>query len=89
MAVPVLSELRLFAQARFDSQLLLCVVLAGDARLPEKFSREDLIPLGSRIRCRLALESASIEELQACLEPPAGHRRQCQPDDRAIAPDPL
>ncbi|MGH8787338.1 MAG: ExeA family protein [Cupriavidus necator] len=68
MAVPVLSELRLLAQARFDSQLLLCVVLAGDARLPEKFSREDLIPLGSRIRCRLALESASIEELQACLD---------------------
>ncbi|MHA7685061.1 hypothetical protein [Cupriavidus sp. PET2-C1] len=64
--MPVLSELRLLAQARFDSQLLLCVVLAGDARLPEKFSREDLIPLGSRIRCRLALESASIEELQAC-----------------------
>jgi type II secretory pathway predicted ATPase ExeA len=68
MTVPVLSELRLLAQARFDSQLLLCVVLAGDARLPEKFSREDLIPLGSRIRCRLALESASIEELQACLD---------------------
>ncbi|MGX6568983.1 hypothetical protein [Cupriavidus necator] len=38
------------------------------ARLPEKFSREDLIPLGSRIRCRLALESASIDELQACLD---------------------
>ena len=68
MAVPALSELRLLAQARFDSQLLLCVVLAGDARLPEKFSREDLIPLGSRIRCRLALESASIDELQACLD---------------------
>ena len=68
MTVSVLSELRLLAQARFDSQLLLCVVLAGDARLPEKFSREDLIPLGSRIRCRLSLESAPIEELQACLD---------------------
>jgi general secretion pathway protein A len=28
-----LSELRLLASARFDSQPLLCVVLAGDARL--------------------------------------------------------
>jgi general secretion pathway protein A len=40
-------ELRLLASARFDSQPLLCVVLAGDARLPEKLRREELIPLGS------------------------------------------
>ncbi|MDW3687968.1 ATP-binding protein [Cupriavidus sp. CV2] len=67
MSSPVLSELRLLASARFDSQALLCVVLAGDARLPEKFSREDLIPLGSRIRCRLAIEAATVDELLACL----------------------
>jgi general secretion pathway protein A len=67
MAPPVLSELRLMASARFDSQPLLCVVLAGDARLPEKLRREDLVPLGSRIRARLATEYASREELLACL----------------------
>jgi general secretion pathway protein A len=67
MAPPVLSELRLMASARFDSQPLLCVVLAGDARLPEKLRREDLVPLGSRIRARLATEYASRDELLACL----------------------
>lgn len=68
MAVPVLSELRLMASAHFDSQPLLCVVLAGDARLPEKLRREELIPLGSRIRTRLAADFPSREELHACLE---------------------
>jgi type II secretory pathway predicted ATPase ExeA len=67
MAPPVLSELRLMASARFDSQPLLCVVLAGDARLPDKLRREDLVPLGSRIRARLATEYASRDELLACL----------------------
>lgn len=67
MAPPVLSELRLMASARFDSQPLLCVVLAGDARLPEKLRREDLVPLGSRIRARLATEYAGRDELLACL----------------------
>lgn len=67
MAPPVLSELRLMASARFDSQPLLCVVLAGDARLPEKLRREDLVPLGSRIRARLATEYASRDELMGCL----------------------
>jgi type II secretory pathway predicted ATPase ExeA len=67
MAPATLSELRLLTSARFDSQPLLCVVLAGDARLIEKLRREELIPLGSRIRTRLATEHASREELQACL----------------------
>jgi len=68
MSPAVLSELRLLASARFDSQSLLCVVLAGDARLIDKLRREELIPLGSRIRTRLATEHASREELLACLE---------------------
>ena len=67
MSPAVLSELRLLASARFDSQPLLCVVLAGDARLIEKLRREELIPLGSRIRTRLATEHASRDELLACL----------------------
>jgi len=67
MSPAVLCELRLLASARFDSQPLLCVVLAGDARLIEKLRREELIPLGSRIRTRLATEYASRDELLACL----------------------
>ena len=68
MRPAVLSELRLLASARFDSQPLLCVVLAGDARLIEKLRREELVPLGSRIRTRLATEHATCEELAACLK---------------------
>ena len=40
MTPQVLSELRLLASARFDSQPLLCIVIAGDARLIEKLRRE-------------------------------------------------
>jgi type II secretory pathway predicted ATPase ExeA len=68
MSPAVLCELRLLASARFDSQPLLCVVLAGDARLVDKLRREELIPLGSRIRTRLATGVATRDELLACLE---------------------
>ncbi|MGH8529166.1 MAG: ExeA family protein [Nevskiales bacterium] len=68
MTAAVLCELRLLASARFDSQPLLCVVLAGDQRLQDLLRREALIPLGSRIRTRLATEHASRAELLACLE---------------------
>lgn len=68
MTSQVLSELRLLASSRFDSQPLLCIVIAGDARLIEKLRREELIPLGSRIRTRLATEFASRDELLACLK---------------------
>lgn len=68
MTPMVLCELRLLASASFDSQSLLCVVLSGDARLLDKLRREELIPLGSRIRTRLATGVATREELLACLE---------------------
>jgi type II secretory pathway predicted ATPase ExeA len=68
MTSSVLSELRLMNCSRFDSQPLLCIVLSGDARLLEKLRQEDLIPLGSRIRTRLATEFASRDELLACLD---------------------
>ena len=41
---------------------------AGDGRLPDKLRREELVPLGSRIRTRLAIEAATRDELMACLE---------------------
>lgn len=68
MAPATLSELRLLSSARFDSRPLLSVVMAGDARLTEKLRREDLLPLGSRIRVRLAMEYAARDELAACLD---------------------
>ena len=68
MAPAVLNELRLLASARFDSRSLLSVVFAGDGRLTTKLRREELLPLGSRIRARLHMEYASREELLACLK---------------------
>jgi type II secretory pathway predicted ATPase ExeA len=64
----MLSELRLLASARFDSRALLCVVLAGDARLIHTLKSDELLPLASRIRVRLAMEYASREDLAACLD---------------------
>lgn len=63
----VLSELRLLSSAEFDSRTLLSVVLAGDARLTHKLRRDELLPLGSRIRTRLPMEYAATDELMACL----------------------
>jgi len=68
MAPAVLNELRLLSSAQFDSRALLSVVLAGDGRLTTKLRRDELLPLGSRIRARLPMEYASREELLACLK---------------------
>lgn len=64
----VFSELRLLASKDFDSRSLLCVILAGDNRLVERLRHPELMPLGSRIRRRLALEYATRDDLMACLE---------------------
>jgi type II secretory pathway predicted ATPase ExeA len=68
MSPAVLNELRLLSSTDFDSRHLLGAVLAGDGRLGAKLGTPELLPLGSRIRVRLALESASRDELRACLE---------------------
>lgn len=64
----VLTELRLLASKELDARALLCIVFAGDARLPERMRSADLLPLGSRIRRRLKCEAASRDELLACLD---------------------
>jgi len=64
----VFSELRILASKELDSKQLLCVVFAGDARLPERLRSPELLPLGSRIRRRLTLDYASRDELLACLD---------------------
>lgn len=65
---PVLNEIRILASKDFDSKQLLCVVFAGDARLPQRLRSPELLPLGSRIRRRLVLEYASRDDLLACLD---------------------
>jgi type II secretory pathway predicted ATPase ExeA len=64
----VLNELRLLSSLQFDSRTLLTVVLAGDARLTTKLRRDELLPLGSRLRTRLVLEYADRNELMTCLK---------------------
>jgi type II secretory pathway predicted ATPase ExeA len=64
----VLSELRILASKDFDSRQLLSVVFAGDARFPERLRTPELLPLGSRIRRRLAFDYAGRDELLACLD---------------------
>jgi type II secretory pathway predicted ATPase ExeA len=68
MTPAVLNELRLLSSTRFDARQLLAVVLSGDGRLIDKLRREELLPLGSRIRSRLKLDVAEPDELIAALE---------------------
>jgi type II secretory pathway predicted ATPase ExeA len=67
MPISVLSELRMLTSMNFDSRVLLSVILAGDHRLTNQLKRDELLPLGSRIRVRLNTEHASVEQLHACL----------------------
>lgn len=68
MLTTVFNELRILASKEFDSRSLLCVVFAGDQRLPSRFQQPDLLPLASRIRRRLHLDYAERDELRACLD---------------------
>ncbi len=56
------------ASKELDSKQLLCVVFAGDARLPGRLRSRELLPLGSRIRRRLTLLHASRDELLYMLD---------------------
>ncbi len=57
-------ELRILASKELDSKQLLCVVFAGDARLPERLLLPGALPfpLAPRIRRRLTLDYASRDE---------------------------
>jgi len=67
MSSDVLNEMRLLSSMQFDSRILLSVILAGDQRLNDKLRRDELLPLGSRIRVRLQTEYASSEQLRETL----------------------
>jgi type II secretory pathway predicted ATPase ExeA len=79
----VLSELRLLTSMQFDSRILLTVIMAGDHRLTNKLRRDDLLPLGSRIRTRLIMEYAGRDELLACLK----HLLKTAGNTRLMAPE--
>jgi type II secretory pathway predicted ATPase ExeA len=67
MSPGALCELRLLSSAQLDSRALLMIVLAGDERLVGKLQSDDLLPLASRIRCRLRCEPAAVGQLKECL----------------------
>ncbi len=68
MKSTVLAELRLLTSMQLDSRVLLTVILAGDHRLTEKFRTPELLPVASRIRIRLRMDYASVDQLSACLQ---------------------
>jgi len=63
MPPSVLSELRLLASSHFDAHKLLTVVLCGDQRMIAKLETPDLLPVLSRIRARLMLESLPAQDM--------------------------
>ena len=67
MSTVVLNEMRHLSSARLDSHMLLTTILAGDARLVEKFRTDDLLPLSSRMRVKLNFDRATPDELEQCL----------------------
>lgn len=83
MPACVLNELRLLTSTQFDSRLLLSIVLAGDQRLNEKLRRDELIPLGSRIRIRFSTEYASAEQLMQSLK----HLIACAGNPSLMSPE--
>lgn len=67
MVPTALNELRLLASAELDSRSILTVVLAGDERLSKKLQTDELLPMASRIRCRLRCGSTETQTLKECL----------------------
>jgi type II secretory pathway predicted ATPase ExeA len=64
MSPAAMNELRLLASTELDSRSILSVVLAGDERLVKKLQSEELLPMASRIRCRLRCESLEPQQLK-------------------------
>jgi type II secretory pathway predicted ATPase ExeA len=67
MAPTALNELRLLSSADLDSRSILTVILAGDERLSKKLQSDELLPMASRVRCRLRCGSVEAQTLKECL----------------------
>lgn len=83
MPLCVLNELRLLTSTQFDSSLLLTVILAGDQRLNDKLRRDELVPLGSRMRVRFNIEYADTDQLMQSLQ----HLLVCAGNPRLMTPE--
>jgi type II secretory pathway predicted ATPase ExeA len=68
MPTQCLSEIRLLGSVHFDSDCLLTTVLCGDKRLPERLRDIALLPIGTRIKSRLILETMTPSDLSDMLE---------------------
>ncbi len=68
MSAVTLSELRILSSTRFDSRAILSVVLCGDARMGKQLRKEELLPLGSRLRTRLQMDLVTSQELLTSLK---------------------
>jgi type II secretory pathway predicted ATPase ExeA len=68
MSSDVLCELRLLCSTELDSRSMLTIILCGDHRLTQRLDSSDLLPIASRIRARLRLETLSPKELAQCFE---------------------
>ena len=64
----VFDELKSLSSERFDTQMLITIVLAGDLRLIEKLSTPELKPIDSRLRYKLMLTPFETGELTAFLQ---------------------
>jgi len=67
MSAAALCELRMLSSDKLDSRSILTVVLCGDGRLMQKLQTDDLLPVASRIRCRLRFEPSEPKELREYL----------------------
>jgi type II secretory pathway predicted ATPase ExeA len=67
MQPEVLSELRLLSSTQLDSRSILTVVLSGDNRLLDLLRLPPLIPLGTRLGPRLALDYVAPKQLSELL----------------------
>ncbi len=85
----VLSELRLLSSTQFDSTSILTVVLCGDERLLHRLHIEDLRPLESRVRFRMAMESVPKEQItnfiSHCLETAGNSKLMTKPVIESLA----
>ena len=67
MSAAALCELRMLASDQLDSRSILTVVLCGDERLTQKLQTDDLLPVASRVRCRLRYQPSESKALRECL----------------------
>ncbi|TFG74436.1 MAG: general secretion pathway protein GspA, partial [Chrysiogenales bacterium] len=67
MSAAALCELRMLTSDQLDSRSILTVVLCGDERLTQKLQTDDLLPVASRVRCRLRYQPSESKALRECL----------------------